>query len=150
MSGDNGAITTKIINTRDNKLNYIVGEIPEDNKSVKWVGDKVDYGIDFPKLEPEPENNAITDFKNGLPDTRKNLSFLQVKSIEEGIEWYRNLDPKIPEELLPLFARWNWGDLSTLTKKQVKNEHKKAVKKGKKKGEINSIKINRQPFVVEF
>ena len=47
-----------------------------------------------------------------------------MKTIEEGIEWYRTFDPKIPEEILPIMARWNWGNLATLTKKQIKMKMK--------------------------
>ena len=56
----------------------------------------------------------------------------------------------IPDELLILMSRWSFGDFSTITKKQIKNEHKKAVKKGKKKTDINSIKIKRGPCILTF
>ena len=134
------------LNTRDSRLNYVCGTkgFENDIKTNLVSTDPIDYSIGKnPELEPEAE------FLD-LPDTRMNLSFLQVKTIKEGIEWYRKLDPKIPEELLPLMARWNWGDLATITKKQVKNENKKAVKKGKSKTSINSIKIKKEPFLVSF
>ena len=60
------------------------------------------------------------------------------------------MDPMIPDELLILMSRWSFGDFSTITKKQIKNEHKKAVKKGKKKTDINSIKIKRGPCILTF
>ena len=104
--------------------------------------ERVDYGIGV-EAEPEAE----------LPETRKDLSFLNVKTIEEGIEWYRKLDNKIPEELLPIMARWQWGDLSKITKKQVKNENKK-LKKKKKKEDKRGIKIRNStkenPVIISF
>ena len=84
------------------------------------------------------------------PDTRQTLSFMNVKTIEEGIEWYRAFDPKIPEEILPIMARWNWGDLSTITKKQIRNERKKDKKKGKKAGLDTGIKIEEKPTIINL
>ena len=51
-------------------------------------------------------------------------------------------------------ARWNWGDLSTITKKQIKNERKKDKKKGKKAGLETGIKITKatkeNPILLTF
>ena len=138
--------------------------------------DRVDYQIAKPletkEPEPEPEVETQIDLSkfsrtkdkpdgfvdenyaeyyndnsnNAKADPTKTLSFMNVKSVDEGIEWYREHNPKIPEDLLPIMARWNWGDLSTVTKKQVKNERKK-----KKKKEGQRLQIRRdKTFVVEF
>jgi len=132
-----------LINVSDANLNYMISPEPQPEPAMDEYNEiisseQLDYSIGCP--EPDISNC----------DTRKNLSYLQVKTIEEGIEWYRHLDPMIPDELLILMSRWSFGDLSTITKKQVKNEHKRAVKKGKKKGDINSIKIKRGPCVLTF
>jgi len=149
--------------TDDERANYICGLVKKDevkgaedliseNKQYTPIS-KVDYQINQIKEiepEPEPEDDENKDYndnsKNDKVDPTKTLSFMNVKSIEEGIEWYRQHNPKIPEDLLPLMARWNWGDLSTITKKQVKNERKKKTKK-----ENKSLQIRRdKTFVVEF
>lgn len=150
--------------TDDEKANYICGLVKKDevkgaedlisvNKEYTHLS-KVDYQIKEIEPEPEPEDDEIIDdnkdynenSKNDKVDPTKTLSFMNVKSVEEGIEWYRQHNPKIPEDLLPLMARWNWGDLSTITKKQVKNERKKKAKK-----ENKSLQIRRdKTFVVEF
>ena len=47
-------------------------------------------------------------------------------------------------------ARWNWGDLSTLTKKQLKNERKKDKKKGRKGGLETGMTIKKEPVIISF
>tara|TARA_R110002126_G_scaffold24033_1_gene84198 strand:+ start:62 stop:547 length:486 start_codon:yes stop_codon:yes gene_type:complete len=140
-----------IIGTEDPKLDYIIGTKGKDNDLKRLKEEysplsKVDYSIGNEKILKEEDKP--------LPDTRKDLSFLQVKTIEEGIEWYRKLDPKIPDEILSIMARWNWGDLSTITKKQIKNERKKDKKKGKKAGLETGIKIRKatkeNPILLTF
>ena len=141
---------TSMIVTDDDMANYICGKNENDEVIDYISSDVVDYVINTdikePSLEPEPE---LEKEEIEPKDPRKTLSYYQVKTIEEGIEWYRQLDPRIPEELLPLFARFNFGDLSTLTKKQLRNENKKK----KKKNIDTSIKINNsknKPYVVTF
>tara|TARA_R110002124_G_scaffold17446_1_gene72885 strand:+ start:8817 stop:9329 length:513 start_codon:yes stop_codon:yes gene_type:complete len=151
-----------MLNVNDPRANYVCGtkgldaDIEEAGKTYTPLS-KMDYYMGSSvgdlkncdcvnSLEPEPEDGPVIE-----PDKRKTLSFLQVKSIEEGIEWYRRFDPKIPDELLPLLARWNWGDLSTITKKQVKNERKKDKRKGKKnKGLLTGMTIRKEPVVINF
>tara|TARA_R110002124_G_scaffold2209_1_gene14578 strand:- start:4021 stop:4497 length:477 start_codon:yes stop_codon:yes gene_type:complete len=130
-----------VLITEDERLEYICGskgfnnDIKNYNKEYTPL-DKIDYSIGNKEVE-----------------TKKNLSYLQVKTIDEGIEWYRNFDSKIPEELLPVMARWNWGDLSSITKKQIKNENKKD-KKNKKKKEKRGITITKStkenPVILNF
>ncbi len=94
--------------------------------------------------EPEPEEPIIKG-EGSTEDLQKTLSYLSVKSVEEGINWYRNQFPKLPEELLPLMARWNWGDLNNETKKSIKNKRKKQTKKQKP-----TFKIEQKPVVITF
>ena len=123
-----------MIITKDPMANYICGEVKDEDLPNLISGKVVDYGLTAkPKEEPDP---------------RKTLSYYQVKDIQEGIEWYRQLDPRIPEELLPVFSRFNFGDLSTLTKKQLRNENKK---KKKKKIPTNlTITHGEEPYVIRF
>ena len=91
------------------------------------------------------------DKEDDLPvelDKRDNLSYMNVNNIEEGVEWYKRNFPKVPDDLYPIMARWNWGDLSTLTKKDVKND-KKRVAKGKKPKNCG-FKMEKGNFVVKF
>ena len=78
-------------------------------------------------------------------DKQKQISYLSVKSVEEGIDWYRNEFPKMNEELLPLLSRWNFGDLNFETKKSIKNKRKKDKKKEKP-----FFKIEHRPVIITF
>ena len=157
------------MNFSDPKLNFVCGTTGKDNDLDNTLisSDCINYGITTDKiqttnvetfelppepslLEPEPALDEVEHNFNGLEESRKNLGYFQVKSIEEGMKWYKDMDNKIPDCLLPLMARWSFGDLSTITKKQAKNQHKKAVKKGKHKTEVNSIKINRTPTLISW
>lgn len=148
------------INTSDPKANYTCGSrgLISDIENTFISTKPLDYCIKpLPEevlepepelLEPEPESIGL--IKGELPDTRKNLSYLQVKTIEEGTEWYRQLDPKIPDDLLGLMARWSFGDLSKITKKDIKNNRKKAKRKGKKDPYFSEIKIDKGEQIVTF
>tara|TARA_R110000787_G_scaffold225600_2_gene333491 strand:- start:77 stop:559 length:483 start_codon:yes stop_codon:yes gene_type:complete len=141
-----------LINVSDPNLNYLISPEPQILEPEPELLEPEPAMNDFNEIiSTEPLNYSIgSPEPDVLNDTRKNLSYLQVKTLEEGVEWYRDMDPMIPDELLILMSRWSFGDLSTITKKQIKNEHKKAVKKGKKKTDINSIKIKRGPCILTF
>tara|TARA_R110000772_G_scaffold223089_3_gene333482 strand:+ start:289 stop:831 length:543 start_codon:yes stop_codon:yes gene_type:complete len=122
---DNG--NTIMINELDPKLEYMFGSEVVDTELVSLSN--MDY-----EVPPEVLNKTSkVEHKEGLP-----LSFLQVKTEEEGLEWYKINYPKIPEELLPIIARYHWGE--PITKKAIKNEKKKINKKLSKSGLIYSNK----------
>ena len=61
------------------------------------------------------------------------FSFMDIKEgeVEKGKEWYLKRDPKLPDGIAGLMARYNWGDLKYMpNKKQYKNAQKKLSKKG--------------------
>ena len=135
----------KMLLTNDFKSNYICGYSPEPEliaKNVEIISpDKVDYMI---SNEPEPEEPIIKG-EGTTEDLQKTLSYLSVKSVEEGINWYRNQFPKLPEELLPLMSRWNFGNLRDETKKSIRNRKKKENKKQKP-----VFKFEHKPVVITF
>ena len=113
--------------TDDPRLNYIVTpppndldeEVPENmcglcpNTVITNI-DKYDYYVPLPedaKVHTEP-----------LP-----LSFLQIKEgdVESGIRWYKNHYPQLPDELVEIMARYNFGDLRYATRKSIRNNAKK-------------------------
>lgn len=147
MSKLNDISVRKMLLTDDNKCNFICGYSPEPEiiaNNVEIISkDKVDYMI---SNEPEPEESIIKK-EGSTEDLQKTISYLSVKSVEEGIEWYRNQFPKIPEELLPLMSRWNFGNLKDETKKSIKNQRKKYNKKIKQKPQF---KIEKKPVVITF
>lgn len=150
-----------MILTENPKTSYLFGTKGKDkdfenaNTELKYLepGSRIDYTIkpitayERPEIdEPEPETDEPDP---NLNEIKKTLSFMNVRTIEEGIEWYRKFDPKIPEDLLPLMARWNWGDLSTITKKQIRNERKKQKKK-EDKNKKKKTTIEHKNTIISF
>lgn len=158
--------------TSDNKLNFICGYEPEPkgnsgliSENKEYISlDKVDYMLETDKSnismeiidEPEPEITKeeipIYDIKKETEDKQKTLSYLSVKSVEEGIEWYKKEYPKIPDELYPLMSRWNFGDLNQITKKDLRNNKKKELKKKRKLNRQiqQGLKIENKPVLITF
>ena len=66
--------------------------------------EKYDFYIPLP-----PEVKENTKHNDPLP-----ASFLQIKEgdVDKGIDWYRKHYPKIPDELIEIMARYNFGDLN--------------------------------------
>lgn len=160
--------------TDDNKLNFICGFNPEPKGNAGLIAenkeyislDKVDYMLETnPNIsmeiidEPEPEIPELTkedipilDLNRESEDKQKQLSYLSVKSVEEGIEWYKKEFPKLPDELYPMMSRWNFGDLNQITKKDLKNNKKKELKKKRKLNrEIQQgLTIEHKPVLITF
>ena len=102
---------------------------------------KMDYKI------PRDEDAIRKGHKEDMP-----ISFLSIKDgeIQKGKEWYLTNFNKLPPEIAELLARYNWGDLKYQTKKKVKNDRKKALRKGKKYEPLSNLKVNKGNFVVDF
>ena len=91
--------------------------------------------------------------ENTKHDEPLKLSFLQIKEgdVESGIAWYRHYYPKIPDELVEIMARYNFGDLRYATRKSIRNDTKKYVKKHKSKPKLTkNLTINRSPQIITF
>jgi hypothetical protein len=130
---ENGNI--ELENQLDPKLNYLIGkgEEPKDNIYMAHPLDRdaLDYTI-----SPEDLNKGRTDGKE-LHTQHTPLSFLNIKSEEEGLLWYKRHYPKIPDDLLPIIARYHWGD--KLNNKTIKKEGKRNKKKVHKSGKMYRI-----------
>ena len=83
--------------------------------------DKYDYLVPLTQ-----EDKETTKHTHPLP-----LSFLQIREgdVEAGIGWYKHHYPKVPDELIEIMARYNFGDLKYATRKSIKNSAKKFKKK---------------------
>ena len=101
---------------------------------------KIDYNI------PRDEEAIKKGIQEDLP-----ISFLTIKEgeIDKGKEWYLNRFPKLPEPMAELMAKYNWGDLKYQTKKKIKNDKKKAIKKGKKYEPL-AFKVEQGKFKITF
>jgi hypothetical protein len=102
---------------------------------------KVDYIIH----NPDKENCKL---KEDMP-----FSFMDIKEgeVKKGKEWYLQKDPKLPDGIAELMARYNWGDLKNMpNKKQYKNAQKKLQKKGKDILGDGMLDVKKGCFVVKF
>ena len=167
----------KLINTTDKKANYF---IPNEAEPIKEWGEltkepkvledqsKVDYSLTDKEdavyktsgdiLDTMRKNVKTTqeideycdNFENNMK--QKKLSYMKVNNVEEGAEWYKAEFPKLPDELCEIMGRWNWGELNTLTKKQLKND-KKNINTGnpnKKQKELYGLEAKQGNFVISF
>lgn len=166
----------KLINTTDSKLNYFIANEAEPIKEWGEVYEprvledqgKVDYGITTSEdplykssgdildsmrkniKTPQEIDNYCDNFENNMK--QKKLSYMKVKNVEEGADWYRQEFPKLPDDLCDIMARWNWGELDTLTKKKLKNDKKKikAGKANKKTKQLYNLDVKHGEFIIDF
>ena len=164
------------VNTDDECCNYIVG----DKERLEKIAfgemfltplNAVDYGLvskDLAEKEVElsaeildklrknvksadqSEDYMRTGFEKETNNKQNKLSYLRVNSIEEGADWYRNEFPQLPDQICEIMARWNWGDLSQLTKKKVKNDKKKLAKGDTKTEVYYGLEAKKGEFLLEF
>lgn len=135
----------------------VVGKVDMPNKCLSY--DFVDFGRVVKKDPLEYLDPAKLDYLVPNPDKEKNkmkedmpISFLEIKEgeVEKGKEWYMKRDPKLPDGIADLMARYNWGDIKYMPNK---NCFKKAQKKAEKKGKDildSKIKIKKGEFLVKF
>jgi len=136
-----GEKNTYMYNPTCPSLSYTFG----DDKDVELVDiDKYDYEVPAEVLN-EKRNDGKKLHKDGLP-----LSFIQINNEADGIEWYKKHYPKIPTDLLGIIARYHWGE--PITKKAIKNEKKKIIKKTQQQGlKVLTRKDNSDnPFLINF
>ena len=88
--------------------------------SVEWVDvSLVDYNLMASESLDAPR------IAGGLP-----MSYLQIKTVREGTEWYKQ-NTRYPNEVCEMMAKYDWGDLKYTTKKEFKNLRKRVRKKDK-------------------
>jgi len=110
---------------------------------IDWVSP---HHADYNLLPPEHLKNHYSDTSvgvRGLP-----LSFLQVKTVEEGTERYK-ATTKYPDEVCEILSKYEWGGLRYTTKKEFKNMKKKAGKKAEKQKTMQRIHHN-EPILLHF
>jgi hypothetical protein len=137
----------------------VVGKINSENPHMDY-----DF-VSFDKIEKKEPVEYVESSKCDYDisvsnDNTKNKSipssFFMIKEgeIQKGKEWYLNYDPKLPNEIAEMMARYNWGDLKYMTKKSAKRDRKKLSKKGKDLGAEYGLTIKRadknNPIVLKF
>ena len=104
------------------------------DKSVEWLDtDKVDWSVVM--------DGGDLDEK-GIP-----LSWLAVKTVEEGEEWYSK-HTKMPDDMIRYVARYYWGDgLVDKTNKTTKKGRKKKAQRGEA---VDKFECHKGHFQVKF
>ncbi len=72
-----------------------------------------------PDTAVEGKYEASSVKNHGLP-----LSYLQIRSVEEGAEWYK-AHTRYPDMVCDMLAHYEFGDLRYTTKKEFKNLRKR-------------------------
>ena len=143
--------------TDDPRLNYMIAKpdpsefepLPEGvcgiapNTSTTTI-DKYDFYV------PLPDDPAV----KSVHEEPLLLSFLQIKEgdIDAGMNWYRHHYPKLPDELIEIMARYNFGDLKYATRKSIRNNTKKFKKKNNNTNPdfTKGLTKTEGPIVVQF
>jgi len=138
----------QINNDLDPKLNYFISDKIKDMSQYKMdmlyplEEDMLDYHISAEQL-----NKNRTDGKEPHKDPLP-LSFLNIKNEEEGLLWYKQNYPKIPDDLLPIIARYHWG--AKINNKTLKKEKKRNKKKEVPQSLSMKTTDPNNPFIVKF
>lgn len=132
----------------------VVGKVNSENPHMNY-----DF-VSFDKIEKkdpiEYVDSKKCDYDMKVKDKSVPSSFYMIKEgeIQKGKDWYLKYDPKLPDEIAEMMARYNWGDLKYMTKKSAKRDRKKLAKKGKDLGNAYGLTVKyadkNNPFVVTF
>jgi len=129
-------------NHLDNGMTYNISKNVNGVSQEKYIEtsliDKYDYVLDSDTLNSK-RSDGKEPHKEPLP-----LSFIQINNERDGALWYKEHYPKIPDDLIPIIARYHWGE--PITKKSIKNEKKKIIKKAGQKG----LKIENKKVSITF
>ena len=134
---DEGAV--HLVNELDSRSSYEFGKVAPNKYKEMSIINKYDYELSAEYLN-ERRSDGKELHKDPLP-----LSFIQITNEKDGAVWYKNNYPRIPDDLIPIIARYHWGE--PITKKGIRNEKKKIIKKGK---EQKGLQIKKGPVFVEF
>ena len=142
-----GVNIAKQIFSNDNRLNYTFikkEELEDEERGTRlpeWLDrDKIDYDVVVKKVE-ETEDYTVG---MGKLDETLPASYCGIKTLEEGIEWYKHKYPEYPDDFIEILARYQWGEQP----KELPKEVKKKKKKNKKA--LNKLKIRQGKFKLEF
>ena len=109
----------------------------------EWVDPyRVDFNL-MPPAQLQQHYQKSTVSAKGLP-----MSFLQVQTVEEGVEWYK-ANTKYPDMVCEMLAKYEWGDLRYTTKKEFKNLKKKTHRK-KMKQKHMTVRRPNDPILLHF
>ena len=145
---DNRVEVEKYVISSDSRLNYcfIKKDQLEDNVNLRpalpeWLDkDLIDYDI-VVKKEDDDDNFTVG---MGKLDTTLPASYCAIKNVEDGIAWYQQKHPELPDAFYEVIANYTWG-------KNTPNEEtpKKTAKK-KRQNRAQKLKVSKGKFEVKF
>ena len=145
---DNRVNVDKYIVSSDSRLNYcfIKKDQLEDKVDLRpslpeWLDkDLIDYDI-VVKKEDDDDNFTCG---MGKLDTTLPSSYCAIKNVEDGIAWYQQKHPELPDAFYEVIANYTWG-------KNTPNEEtpKKKAKK-KRQNRAQKLKVSKGKFEVQF
>ena len=146
--GDNTIQVEKYIQSNDSRLNYcfIKKDQLEDKVDLRpvlpdWLDkDLIDYDI-VVKKEKDDDSHTVG---MGKLDTTLPSSYCAIKTVEDGIAWYRQKHPELPEAFYQVIANYTWGK-----KDEKKDDPVKKAKK-KRKNRAQQLRISKGNFSVKF
>jgi hypothetical protein len=124
------------IEATDDRMNYLFIKPDDINHKVflkkEYLDlDKIDYGVVIDKQDSQDNHTAGL----GKFDTTLPASFFNVKSVEDGTEYYMRKNPDLPEGVAEIMARYTFGEKVSVKQKPKKDKKKKPdnfeVKTGK-------------------
>ena len=136
------------IQSNDDRLNYLfVKKDDIENKIYapkEYISrDDIDYDVVVKKGEEETEDSL------GTLDKTRPASFFQVKSVEEGTEYYLTKNPDLPEGVAEIMSRYTFGD-KQLNQSCDKGKDNKLQGKKKSKKTDNKLEVKHGKFMVDF
>ena len=139
------------LQTDDLRLNYTFVKEPTDEEPIDGV--KLCPNVHMASIDQYDMYLPLQDKDRAIHNEPLPISFLQIKEgdIEAGIQWYKHHYPKIPDDLIEIMARYNFGDLKYATRKSIKNNAKKYKKKhGSSPSLAKGLLVKKGPVVVHF
>ena len=131
-----------LLNTDNDRLNYQF--VSPAHRTLKIYKVHDDTMLDY------PVTRTAEAIKKGHGEDLP-LSFFQINEgdIQAGKAWYKRRFPKLHDDLAELMARYNWGDLKYATKKSLRNQRKKSIKKT---GSAPKLSFNRSilPTIIQL
>jgi len=146
---DNTIQVEKYIQSNDSRLNYcfIKKDQLEDDVALRpvlpnWLDkDLIDYDI-VVKKEKDDDSHTVG---MGKLDTTLPSSYCAIKTVEDGIAWYRQKHPNLPDAFYEVIANYTWGKKED----EKKDDPVKKVKK-KRKNRAQQLRISKGNFQVQF
>jgi len=148
---DNIVDVEKFVKCNDSRLDYCFIKKDQLEESVnkrpvmrEWLDkDLIDYDIVVKKEEDDDQHTVgMGKLSETLPS-----SYCSIKTVEEGISWYRQKYPQLPDSFYEIIARYTWGKDND---DQVEKSPEVKKPRRKRKNRHQQLKISKGNFKVTF